>query len=159
MSRKTTLKYAWLLFSLILLALPVFLLSSPAHFDVIGVCLVIAYILSFPLNILLTGFIYVLVNLFDVTQFGFSIGTLYLMLFAFCVIGYLQWFVLVPRLTKLIRENIFRKDWQINLNGTISRVQTLPEAKLDASVHDWQKNWYDTQKRTPVERLFEKDED
>ncbi len=159
MSRKTILKYAWLILSLILLTLPVFLPSSPTHFNVIGICLTIAFVLSYPLNMLLGWLFFAVVNLFGMTQFDFSIGTLYLMLFAFCITGYVQWFILVPRIAKFIRKSYFRNDLQVNLNATISSVQMLPDAKPDVSTQDWQKKWYDEQKRTPVERLFEKDED
>jgi len=159
MTRKTTLKYAWLVLSLILLTLPVFLPSSPTHFNVIGICLTIAFVLSYPLNMLLGWLFFVVVTLFGTTQFDFSIGSLYLMLFALCVTGYFQWFVLVPRLATFIRKTFFHKDLQINLNATAAGVKVLPDAKPDVSAQEWQKNWYDEQKRTPVERLFEKDKD
>lgn len=159
MSKKTIFKYAWLVFCFILLALPVFIPSSPTHFDVIGICLVIAFILSYPLNMLFGWLLMVMMEWFEPAQFEFSIGTLYLMLFTFCVTGYFQWFVLMPRLVNFIRKTFFRNDLQINLSATISNVKSLPDAKPNVSVQDWQTKWYDEEKRTPVERIFNKDED
>lgn len=77
------------------------------------------------------------------------------MLFVFCIAAYVQWFVLVPRLAKFIRRSFFRNDIQINLRATIAKPASLLETSPEYSVQDWQKKWYDNQKRTPVERLFD----
>lgn len=151
MQKKSILKSIWLLFSILLLAIPVFIPSK--DFDVIGVCLAIAIVLSYPLNMLF-GWLF-----FMSGWFSASIGSLYLMLFVFTFTAYIQWFILIPRLTSFIRQKFFRKDLQISLNTKVVTVKTLSEPKAETVPNDWQKNWYDEQKRTPVERIFEKNED
>lgn len=153
MKKNSIFKYALMILSLILLALPVFLPSNSQFFDVIGVCVTIAIILSYPLGIL-AGMLFFMTNWFDN-----SIGSLYLMLFVFCVAAYVQWFVLVPRLAKFIRRSFFRSDIQINWRAAVAEPKTLPESTPEYSAQDWQKKWYDDQKRTPVERLINKDKD
>ncbi len=158
MSKKLILKRVWLLFCLILHIVPLFFFFSPDFINALGICMLIAAIISYPLTILFARLIIILLVWFDVTPFQPSIGYLYLLLFIFCIMGYLQWFVLTPRLIKFIKKTFFRKDLQITFSVTSPSVKMISDSKPDESVSDWRKNWYDEQKRTPVERVFEKDE-
>ena len=147
MKKYTKIKYIWIALSFLLLALPVFIPSTTV--DVINICIGIAVILSYPLN-QLVGW------MFFYTGFPFyTIGAMYLMLFVFTVLAYIQWLVIIPRLARFAREKIFTIDVQINLSAKIEPVKTLPAAKTEFYSVDFQGNWYDEQKRTPVERVFE----
>ncbi|MEP6924980.1 MAG: hypothetical protein ABI954_10990 [Pyrinomonadaceae bacterium] len=104
-------------------------------------------ILSFPSNLLIVP---LLMNFFR-----FSIGMVYLITYICWIIAYLQWFILVPSLAKLFRQKFGLKDYQINFYACAESANNLLRAKNI----DLIQNWYDPKKRTPVERLFEKDED
>ena len=149
MKKQTKLKYIWIVLNFLLLAVPVFVPSL--SINVIAICVSLMIILSFPLN-LLVGWLFFYTNLFD----G-SIGSMYLMLFFFSVLAYIQWFVIVPRFVRFTREKFFSKD--LNVNFTAEQIIALPEAKTEFTANDHRKNWYDEQKRTPVERILENNDE
>ena len=136
-----SLKFFWFAVTFLLLALPVFIPSFGGLINVINICLLAMILLSFPCNILVLPF-------FSLPDFHHlvSINLLYMQLIICSVISYFQWFVLFPRLVKYGRTLNSRKH------------QTASDAnfsQLEPPTEIWQKNWYDEQKRTPVERIFE----
>ena len=148
-------KTYWLLINLVLLAFASLLPLSFEGFwgNVSGICFGALIIQSYPLSILPLSLLF---------WSGIYADQVILMIFAapICLAtGYLQWFIIVPRLVKFIKKTFFRYDWQVNLRVTAPDIKTLPDAQPDIAAQDWQKSWYDAQKRTPVERVFEKDED
>jgi hypothetical protein len=134
-------KFFWFAATFLLLALPVFIPSFGGLINVINICLLAMILLSFPCNILVLPF-------FSLPDFhhSVSINLLYTQLIICSVISYFQWFVLFPRLVKTGRKLNARKH-QTALAANFSQ--------LEPSIENWQKNWYDEQKRTPVERIFE----
>lgn len=155
------LKTYWLLVNFVLLAFTCLMPLNLEGFwgSVVGICSVILVIQSYPL-LILTAYLLLWSGLFaNSFILMILIGP---MSFA---MGYFQWFVLVPKLTKYFRQTFFRYDLQINLKASVASAQLLIDPKPDVSKvsvadwqESWQKNWYDEQKRTPVERAFEKDE-
>jgi hypothetical protein len=83
-----------------------------------------------------------------------TIGSLYLMMIVLSIVGYFQWFVLVPYLARFARRKFPKNDLQVSFCANVESVKSLPDV-AEYSPLDWQKNLYDEQKRTPVERLFE----
>jgi hypothetical protein len=80
---------------------------------------------------------------------------MYLMLFVFSVLAYIQWFVIVPRLAQFVKNKFFVKDLKINLSANLETINALPQAETGFDANDFQQNWYDERRRTPVERVFE----
>jgi hypothetical protein len=140
------LKFFWFAITFLLVLLPVFVPSFGGALNVINVCLVWMILLSFPCNILVLPF-------FALPDFhhSISIGTLYTQLIIFAVISYFQWFVLVPRLAKFARNAVSTNN-QAEYDSGVSQ---LSAAKTECSSTNYRQNWYDEQKRTPVERIFE----
>jgi|GEM_PF-1205692 len=101
-------KTLWLFVSAILLALPVFVPSFPDSViffgDVMNLSLSILFVISFPLSLLGLPLSALLQNLWDVNPY--SIQGLYLQVISFFVMGYLQWFVVAPRVMKKISLRI-----------------------------------------------------
>lgn len=147
MKTQTKLRYIWIALNFLLLAVPVFVPSL--SINVIAICLSLMIVLSFPLNFPL-AWLFFYANLFD----G-SIGSMYLMLFVFSVLAYIQWFVIVPRLARLARRKFFAKEVNINFSASVEQNNALPAAKTKFYASDYPKNWYDEQKRTPVQRILE----
>lgn len=131
----------------LLLAVPVFVPSVSV--DIIGICLTVMIVLSYPLAMLF-GWIFFVFGSSDS-----SIGSMYLMLFAFSVLAYVQWFVLVPRIARFLKSKFFVKDVKINLTAKVETINALPKPESQFNLGDFQQNWYDEQKRTPVERIIE----
>jgi hypothetical protein len=89
----------WLTITTAALILPVFLPSSanPEYFfgNVIGLVTTIMFILSFPACLLGIPLMFLAELVLGVNPN--TIGGMYLHLFLFCLLGYVQWFWLVPR--------------------------------------------------------------
>jgi hypothetical protein len=136
-----SLKFFWFATVFLLLALPVFVPSFGGLINVINVCLLAMILLSFPCNILVLPFF-----AFPDYHHSVSINLLYTQLLICGAISYVQWFVFLPQLIKWSRKISDRKQ-QAVLKGNSSR--------LDEPTESWQKSWYDEQKRTPVERIFD----
>jgi len=142
---KVGFKGTWLLISLLALALPVFLpsYSNPQTIfqNIIGVASVTMFFISFPMSLLGLP-----VGFFTSRFLGLdpaSIGGMYVSLLALFAMGFIQWFVLVPRLLK--GKPLFQI---LDLPGTKPKA-LLAEAKFEDQV-----NFYDSQGRTPVERII-----
>ncbi len=102
------------------------------------------YVLSFPAGLLALP-VMVLAKLFLNVNPN-TIGGMYVNIFLLCVLGYAQWFLIVPR---LLRSD-FRFQMQ-NLFGGKSDLK-LSEAAISNT------EFCDSQGRTPVERIInEKD--
>jgi len=139
----------WLLISAAALTLPVFLPSSahPQYFfqDIIGTVTTAMYILSFPAGLLALPMMFLAKLFFGVNPQ--TIGGMYVNVFLLCVLGYAQWFWLVPRLLR--SESQFQI---LNLLGGKSNLK-LSEAAASNNTEFW-----DSQSRTPVEKIIrEKD--
>ncbi len=147
MKKQTKLKYIWIALNFLLLALPVFVPS--VSINVIGICLTIMFLLSSPLNLPVVWLF------FYANFFSGTIGSMYLMLFAFSVLAYIQWFVVMPRFVRFARGKLFSRDSQIALIASGESVKALSEAETEFYSTDYRKNWYDEQKRTPLERIIE----
>lgn len=139
----------WLLVGGLSLILAVFLPSSahPQNFlqNVIGTMTVTMFILSFPSSLLAIPIMFY-------TQIALgidpnTIGGMYLNLFLMFVLGLVQWFWVVPRLTK--------KDGAIkilNLNE-IADHPRLPGQKTAIDTE-----FFDSRSRSPIERVISDDE-
>jgi hypothetical protein len=135
-----SLKFFWFAAAFLLLALPVFVPSFGGLINVINVCLLAMILFSFPCNILVLPF-------FSLPDFhhSVSINLLYTQLIICAVISYFQWFLLFPQLVKYVRK----------INSRKRRAASTGEfSQLNRPIENWQSNWYDGQKRTPVERIF-----
>lgn len=87
--------------------------------------------------------------------FDGTIGSIYLMLFVLSVLAYIQWFVVMPRAVRFARAKLISKDVQTILGASGESVKTLSDAETEFYSTDYGKNWYDEQKRTPLERIIE----
>jgi hypothetical protein len=139
----------WLLISALALTLPVFLPSSvnPQFFfqDIIGTVTAAMYILSFPFGLLALPLMFLAKLFLGVNPQ--TIGGMYINVFLLCVLGYVQWFWIVPRLLR--SESRFQ---MLNLLGAKSNLK-LSEAAASNNTE-----FFDSQERTPVERIiYEKD--
>ncbi len=139
----------WLLISALALTLPVFLPSSvnPQFFfqDIIGTVTAAMYILSFPFGLLALPLMFLAKLFLGVNPQ--TIGGMYINVFLLCVLGYVQWFWIVPRLLR--SESRFQ---MLNLLGAKSNLK-LSEAAASNNTE-----FFDSQERTPVERIInEKD--
>lgn len=141
---KLNLSPIWLLISAIALKLPVFLPSSahPQNFlqDVIGTVTLAMNVLSFPFGLLAAPVMF-LAKLFLGVNPN-TIGGMYVNVFLLCVLGYMQWFWIVPRLLR--SESRFQMQ---NLFGGKSNLK-LSEAAINNT------EFCDSQGRTPVERII-----
>jgi len=143
---KLNLSPIWLLISAVALTLPVFLPSSvnPQYFfqDIIGTVTTTMYILSFPAGLLALPTM-LLAELFLGVNPN-TIGGMYINVFLLCVLGYVQWFWIVPR--------IWRNEPRLNtldLFGEKSEIQLL-QAKAANNIP-----FCDSDGRTPLERVFQ----
>ena len=97
---KISLSGIWLLVSFTSIVLPVFLPTYSGSTDqssnVIGTATFAMFILSFPSSLFALPFMVFLNALLGI--YPFSIGTMYLNLLLFFVLGLVQWFWIVPRL-------------------------------------------------------------
>ncbi len=139
----------WLSISALALTLPVFLPSSvnPQFFfqDIIGTVTAAMYILSFPFGLLALPLMFLAKLFLGVNPQ--TIGGMYINVFLLCVLGYVQWFWIVPRLLR--SESRFQ---MLNLLGAKSNLK-LSEAAASNNTE-----FFDSQERTPVERIiYEKD--
>ncbi len=145
---KLNLSSIWLLISAIALTLPVFLPSSahPQNFlqDVIGTVTLAMNVLSFPFGLLALPLMFLAKVFLNVNPN--TIGGMYINVFLLCVLGYVQWFWIVPRLWR--SESRFQMQ---NLFGGKSDLK-LSEAAINNA------EFCDSKGRTPVERIiYEKD--
>ncbi|HEX8264231.1 MAG TPA: hypothetical protein VF596_02320 [Pyrinomonadaceae bacterium] len=147
MKKQTKLKYIWIALNFLLLALPVFVPSI--SINVIGICLTIMFLLSSPLNL---PFVWLF---FYANFFSGTIGSMYLILFAFSVLAYIQWFIVMPRFVRFAREKLISRNIQIALSAKGESVKNLSDAKAGFYSTGYRKNWYDEQKRSPLERIIE----
>lgn len=138
-----SLKCFWFAITFLLLVLPVFVPSFGGLLNVINVCLLAMILLSFPCNILVLAFF----ALPDY-QHSVSINLLYTQLLICAAISYFQWFILLPQLIKTGRKiNARRQQKAFSKNCS----------QLEQPSDNWRQNWYDEQKRTPVERVIERE--
>ena len=143
---KLNLSPIWLLISAAALTLPVFLPSSanPQYFfqDIIGTITTTMYILSFPAGLLALPTMF-LAELFLGVNPN-TIGGMYVNVFLLCVLGYVQWFWIVPR--------IWRNEPRLNtldLFGEKSHIKLL-QAKAANNIP-----FCDSDGRTSIERVFQ----
>jgi ascorbate-specific PTS system EIIC-type component UlaA len=141
----------WLFVTAVALILPVFLPSSvnPQNFleNVIGTVTVTMFILSFPSSLFGLPAMFFASYVLGVDPN--TMGGMYLNLFMLCVLGYIQWFWIVPS----VLRNEPRLQ-MLNLLGRNSELQ-LSEASPISNV-----NFCDSQGRTRLEKVFqEKDSD
>jgi len=139
----------WSLISAVALTLPVFLPSSgnPQYFfqDIIGTVTTAMYILSFPAGLLALPVMFLAKLFFGVNPQ--TIGGMYVNVFLLCVLGYVQWFCIVPRLLR--SESRLQI---LNLLGGKSDLKLSEAAAINNA------EFCDSQGRTPVERIInEKD--
>ena len=142
------LKWAWLLISGICLTLPVFIPSypspgSPLPGDVMGAATGVMFMLSFPSSVL-----WAVALAFGRGPSGwhiYSIWDMYLSLFFLCVLGYIQWFYVLPRISKK-KEPLLQV---IDLHAGHA-VLPLDEIRIDADFA-----FFDSNSKTPVERVIE----
>jgi len=143
---KLNLSPIWLLISAAALTLPVFLPSSvnPQYFfqDIIGTVTTMMYILSFPVGLLALPTMF-LAELFLGVNPN-TIGGMYVNVFLLCVLGYVQWFWIVPRILR--NEPRFQT---LNLFDRKSEIQLL-QAKAANNIP-----FCDSDGRTPIERVFQ----
>lgn len=139
----------WILISVAALTLPVFLPSSvnPQHFfqDIIGTVTAAMYILSFPFGLLALPLMFLAKLVLGINPQ--TIGGMYINIFLLCVLGYAQWFWLVPRLWR--SEKRFE---MLNLFGGKSYLKLSEAAAIDNP------EFCDEQGRTPLERVFREKE-
>ena len=119
--------------------------------NVFGVCGTLLLLLSFPSN-LLVGWLF-----FTFGNLGALPSVMLLMIFAFSGISYLQWFVLVPRVVRFIRQKFFSRDLEIKFTANVESTKQIAEPNLENLTQDWQVNWYNEYKQTPVERVLNQD--
>lgn len=145
---KQAFKHFWLLVSVILLALPVFLPSYPNTtnlFDnVIGLVSIVMFIISFPCSLLGLPLFALLKNLSGID--AHSIQGLYLQLIAFFVMGYLQWFIIVPRIFKRSSEARANRVLESYEAGAVKTLEAKPQTPLEQVLFD-EESKYETQKQ------------
>lgn len=145
---KFNLSPIWFFISVVALTLPVFLPSfaNPQYFyqDVIGTVTLVMNILSFPFGLLALPVMYLAELFMNVNPN--MIGGKYINVSLLCVLSYIQWFWIVPRLL----QSELRYKAQ-NLFGRESNLK-LSEGAINSA------EFCDSQARTPVERIiYEKD--
>ena len=143
-------KKIWLIINAILLATSVFSFFAGAD-NVFGVCVTALIILSFPLNMLVGWIFFAYGDLFTYPALQL------LLALVMSVVGYVQWFELVPRIAKYFSRKLGKHDLQIELTATRADTKELEEHRTTEAA-DWQTNWYDKEKYSPVERVFSQDQ-
>ena len=142
---KFSLSQIWMLVTAAALILPVFLPSSadPQNFleNVIGTVTVTMFILSFPISLFGLPVMFFASYVLGVDPN--SIGGMYLNVFLLCVLGYVQWFWILPRILR--NEPQFQ---MLNLFGGNPEMQLL-EAKAMSNIP------FDSDGRTPLERVLQ----
>ena len=142
---KLSLSGLWLLTGIISMLLPVFLPSSanPHNFvqNVIGTSTVTMFILSFPSSLFGLPIMFFASYVLGVDPN--TIGGMYLNIFLLCVLGYVQWFWILPRILR--NEPQFQ---MLNLFGGKPEMQLL-EAKAMNNIP------FDSDGRTPLERVLQ----
>ncbi|MDQ3129478.1 MAG: hypothetical protein M3Q99_01795 [Acidobacteriota bacterium] len=141
----------WLLTSIFSMLLPIFLPSSanPQNFvqNVIGTSTVTMFILSFPSSLFGLPMMFFAGAVLKVNPN--TMEGMYLNLFLLFVLGFVQWFWIIPRVLRT--EPRFQ---MLNLFGRKSECQFLAEAPIKNV------NFCDSQGRTRLEKVFqEKDSD
>ncbi|MBA2737823.1 MAG: hypothetical protein H0U50_13670 [Pyrinomonadaceae bacterium] len=142
---KLSISQIWLLVTAAALILPVFLPSSanPQNFleNVIGTVTVTMFILSFPISLFGLPIMFFASYVLGVNPN--TIGGMYLNIFLLCVLGYVQWFWILPR---ILRNEPHLQ--MLNLFGGKSEMQLL-EAKAIDNIP-----FCDSDGRTPLERVL-----
>lgn len=145
---KVGFKGTWLLISLLALALPVFLpsYSNPQTIfqNIIGVASVTMFFISFPMSLLGLP-----VGFFTSRFLGLdpaSIGGMYVSLLALFAMGFIQWFLLVPRLF-----------WKMKTSRQLSLQEGNAMSLLSGPSADKDTRFYDSRGRSPVERVIQDD--
>ena len=135
----------WMLITAAALILPVFLPSSanPQNFleNVIGTVTVTMFILSFPISLFGLPIMFFASYVLGVDPN--TIGGMYLNVFLLCVLGYVQWFWILPGIMR--NEPLFQT---LNLFGGKPEMQLL-EAKAINNIP------FDSDGRTPLERVLQ----
>lgn len=145
-------KKVWFAACLIMLALPVFLPSTPGS-DVVGMCSFLLLAAAYPLNMLFLPFYYLLDYYLGVERT--SLGHLYFLIVANSIIGYLQWFYLFPYLLGLFREKYIAYEMHSILGKPSFNSAKLLEERFEIPA-----SWFDEQHRSPFERVMrQKNED
>lgn len=141
-------KKIWLILQTALLTLTIISGVTGAQ-DVFNVCWMILIASSFPLNIVVAWVF--------TTNLLQSFPVLVLVVaFALCVLTYLQWFELVPRLQRLLTTKFSDHDRQITINvERTEQAQLAAGLPIDAS--EWLNTSNDNEKYSPVERLLSQD--
>lgn len=154
MNRKllAALKIFYIAISIALLVAPVFVAS--VNYDIIGFCFVVAAVLSMPLSNVAAA----IMSLLGLLPLG-SIGEMYLAMFLFCVLGYVQWFFVAPRFFKRISRKFQFSDYSVCLNVNSKRAKTSLAQTTAKQLNEPLPDFYDERQRTPVERLFDKPTD
>ncbi len=135
----------WMLITAAALILPVFLPSSagPQNFleNVIGTVTITMFILSFPISLFGLPIMFFASYVLGVNPN--TIGGMYLNIFLLCVLGYVQWCWILPRILR--NEPQFQ---MLNLFGGKPEMQLL-EAKPMNNIP------FDSDGRTPLERVLQ----
>lgn len=137
---KLSLSGVWLLASLSSIVLPVFLPSNSAS-DVIGTATLSMFVLSFPSSLFALPFLIFLQAALNLTS-G-SVGTMYISVLVFFVLGFVQWFWIVPR--------IYRNEPSVQ---TLNLPVTVEAIRLPEAMRDFDLGGFDEQDLTPVERVI-----
>jgi hypothetical protein len=140
-----SLKTLWLFVNGLLLAVGGASLFLGAE-EIMLACWMPLILLSFPCNILAGKIFFASGVLFS------EPGSVILMFLAFIGMGYVQWFILVPKLLKYISGKFARHDRDINVKMSPTQV-TAPSAE-NLIANEWRPDIYDEQERTPVERVL-----
>lgn len=141
----------WLFVHFLLFLLPISSLLIAGSMTSLYLSSVITLLLAYP-----TSFFFNFI--FDAFGLGYidSILFLYAVMLVSSIIGYFQWFVFVPWITKQIKQNFFTKDLQIVLSANLMSTRQLPAAETEfVDFSNWQNRLFDEKQKTPVERLFE----
>lgn len=122
--------------------------------NVFGVCGTILFLLSYPCNLIFSGLFFEMDSSFSLPAVTF------LMLFSFSAVGYAQWFILLPRITKFFRQKFSKQDLNIGPNINVEKMQQITEPSLgNIRIEGWQPKFYDVDKTSPVERLIYDEKD
>lgn len=118
--------------------------------NVFGVCSSIILLLSYPSNLLI-GWLF-----FAYGNFNELPGVMLLLTFVCSGIGYLQWFFFVPRIVKFFRKKVSRNS-DTKISESVNNGKQIQGSNLVNTIPEWQMNWFDEHKHSPVERIFEQD--
>jgi hypothetical protein len=145
MKFKISLKTVWLFVNSLLLAVGGFSWLLGAE-EVMGISWIAIVLMSFPCNALVGWIFFASGILFS------QPGIILFMFLVFSGMGYLQWFILVPKLLKYVSGKFARHDMNISVN--ISPKQATGPSTASLIANEWQPGIYDEQERSPVERIF-----